>query len=130
MKKFGWHIIHRFDGNPDWKELNELIQFDSGVEEPYCETEEDYNQAVREGWIKYDGKETTIWCDGEYEQPEKFDKYRYDQEYIKKNMKRVLITFNRNNPQDMQLVEWMEKQPGSMTGYMKRLIREDMKKDR
>lgn len=68
MKKFGWHIIHRFDGNPDWQELNRLIQFDSGVEEPYCETEADYQQAVREGWIKFDGKETTVWADGEYEE--------------------------------------------------------------
>ena len=67
MKKFGWHIIHRFEGNPDWQELNRLIQFDSGVEEPYCETEDDYKQAVKEGWIKFDGKETTVWADGEYE---------------------------------------------------------------
>lgn len=57
---------------------------------------------------------------------DKFDKYRYDQEYIKKNMKRVLITFNRNNAQDMHLVEWMEQQPGSMTKYIKQLIRKDM----
>jgi hypothetical protein len=57
---------------------------------------------------------------------DKFDKYRYDQEYIKKNMKRVLITFNLNNAQDMHLVEWMEKQPGSMTKYIKQLIRKDM----
>lgn len=68
MRKYGWHIIHKFKGHPDWKKLNELIRFDSGIEEPYCESEEDYNQAVKEGWIKFDGKETTIWCDGEYEE--------------------------------------------------------------
>lgn len=67
MTKFGWHIIHQFAGNPTWEELNKLIAFDSGVEEPYCETEEDYKQAVKEGWIKYDGKTTTVWEDGEYE---------------------------------------------------------------
>ena len=27
MRKYGWHIIHRFKGNPDWKKLNELIWF-------------------------------------------------------------------------------------------------------
>lgn len=125
MKKFGWHIIHRFNGNPDWQELNDLIRFDSGVQEPYCETEDDYNQAVREGWIKFDGKETTIWADGEYEE-EPDRKYSYDQDYIKKNLKRVLITFNRNNPSDMAIAEWIDKQPFSKNQYIKQLIRKDM----
>lgn len=66
-RKYGWHIIHRFAGNPTWQELNEMIRFASGVEEPYCETEEDYKQAVKEGFIKFDGQTTTIWCDGEYD---------------------------------------------------------------
>lgn len=65
MTKNGWHIIHKFPGNPSWQELNDLIRFDSGVEEPYCEDEDAYNQAVREGWIRYDGTTTTVWCDGE-----------------------------------------------------------------
>lgn len=125
MKKFGWHIIHRFNGNPDWQELNDLIRFDSGVQEPYCETENDYNQAVREGWIKFDGKETTVWADGEYEE-EPDRKYSYDQDYIKKNLKRVLITFNRNNPSDMAIAEWIDKQPISKNQYIKQLIRKDM----
>ena len=62
----GWHIIHRFHGQHTWQELNDLIRFDSGVSEPYCETEEDYNKAVKEGWIEFDGKDTIIWCDGSY----------------------------------------------------------------
>lgn len=62
----GWHIIHKFPGNHAWQELNDLIRFDSGVEEPYCETEEDYSKAVSEGWIEFDGKDTIIWCDGSY----------------------------------------------------------------
>lgn len=61
--KSTWRIEHRFPGKHDWKELNNLIRFDSGVEEPYCETEEDYNRAVKEGFIKFDGKETTVWVD-------------------------------------------------------------------
>ena len=24
-RKYGWHIIHRFAGNPTWQELNDLI---------------------------------------------------------------------------------------------------------
>lgn len=62
----GWHIVHKFPGKHAWQELNDLIRFDSGVEEPYCETEEDYNKAVSEGWIEFDGTDTIIWCDGSY----------------------------------------------------------------
>ena len=58
-----WTPIHRFVGKPGWQELNELISEDSGVEEPYCETEEDYRRAVRDGFIKYDGYYTTIYED-------------------------------------------------------------------
>ena len=63
IKPSGYKAIHRFAGNPGWQELNELIRFDSGVQEDYCETEEDYIQAVREGFIKYDGYYTTIYED-------------------------------------------------------------------
>lgn len=68
MKKIGWHIIYRFPGNPDWEQLNDLISFETGSDVPFFETEEDYNQAVSEGFVKFDGKETAIWCDGEYEE--------------------------------------------------------------
>ncbi len=66
VRKTGWHIIHRFPGRHDWTELNNLIRFDSGVDEPYCETEEDYQRAVKEGWIEFDGTDTIVWADGEY----------------------------------------------------------------
>ena len=56
--------IHRFSGNPaDWQQLNRWIEFDSGVTEPYCESEADYIQAVRDGFITFDGYYTTIWED-------------------------------------------------------------------
>lgn len=55
--------IHRFAGRQDWQKLNELIEFDSGVEEPMYETEEDYKRAVRDGFVTYDGYYTTIWED-------------------------------------------------------------------
>ena len=126
-RKMGWHIMHRFEGNPDWQELNRLIAFDSGNDEPYCGSEEDYQQAVKEGWIKFDGKVTTVWADGEYEEPDD-RKYAYDQEYIKKNLKRVLITFNQNSKADMDIYEWLNQQTGSKVAYIKSLILTDMKK--
>ena len=58
-----WRIAHIFNGKHTWQELNELIRFDSGVEEDYCETEEDYIQAVKDGFIKFDGNNTTIYID-------------------------------------------------------------------
>lgn len=61
--KTAFRMIHSFDGAYTWKELNDKIRFDSGIEEPYCETEEDYNRAVKEGFIKFDGKQTTVWVD-------------------------------------------------------------------
>ena len=63
QKPTGWTAIHRFVGKPGWQELNDLIREDSGVQEDYCETENDYKQAVLEGFIKYDGYYTTIWED-------------------------------------------------------------------
>lgn len=63
IKPSGYTVIHRFAGNPGWQELNELIRFDSGVQEDYCETEDDYKQAVRDGFIKFDGYYTTIYED-------------------------------------------------------------------
>ena len=63
LQPSGYRAIHRFPGNPDWQKLNELIRFDSGCDEDYCETEADYQQAVRNGFIKYDGYYTTIYVD-------------------------------------------------------------------
>ena len=55
--------IHRFAGRHNWQDLNHLIEFDSGVNEPYCETEDDYNRAIRDGFISFDGYYTTVWED-------------------------------------------------------------------
>lgn len=59
----GYRAIHRFAGSPDWETLNELIRKDSGCEEDYCETENDYRQAVHDGFITFDGYYTTIYVD-------------------------------------------------------------------
>ena len=64
IRKTAWTPVNRFAGNPTWQELNKLIAFDSGVDDlHYCESEEDYKQAVKEGWITYDGYYTTVWRD-------------------------------------------------------------------
>ena len=58
-----WRVIHTFNGNPGWRELNKLIRQDSGVEEPFFNSIEEYQQSVKEGFVKYDGRKTTVWLD-------------------------------------------------------------------
>lgn len=53
-------------------------------------------------------------------------KYGYDQAYLKDNIFKVSVTFNRQNPTDTVLLEWLNAQPGSKVAYIKRLISEDM----
>lgn len=57
----------------------------------------------------------------------KEDKYVYDKAYNQENVTRVTIVFNRRIAEDMMLMEWLKKQPEGRNGYMKRLMREDMK---
>lgn len=52
-------------------------------------------------------------------------KSAYNQEYNKKNIIQKLITFNRNNPEDMKILEYL-KSKKSAAGYIKGLIRIDM----
>lgn len=63
QERHAFRPIHRFAGRQDWQNLNEMIEFDSGVEEPMYETEDDYKRAVRDGFVTYDGYYTTIWVD-------------------------------------------------------------------
>lgn len=65
-RKDGWHIVHSFDGRLDWEALNAAIAFDSGIDEPYCDTEEEYKQGIRDGWIRFENGKTNIYADGEY----------------------------------------------------------------
>ena len=57
-----------------------------------------------------------------------FDKRAYDKDYIEKQLVRVAISFNRNKPEDMDMLEHMRKQPEPMAAYIRRLIRDDMQK--
>lgn len=53
-----------------------------------------------------------------------FDKAQYDMEYARQHVKRKHIPFNVTNPDDMELLAWLEQQ-GNVTQYIKGLIRAD-----
>ena len=53
-------------------------------------------------------------------------KYGYDQEYLKKNVTVINITFNKRKKEDNELLDWLNCREGSRVSYIKRLIREDM----
>lgn len=56
-----------------------------------------------------------------------FNKIKYDIEYTKAHIKCKRIPFNDMIDDDKELLEWLENQ-GNVTQYIKKLIREDMKK--
>lgn len=58
-----WTAIHTFNGNPDWQELNELIKSEDGNEEPFFSDIDEYQRSVKEGFVTYDGRKTTVWLD-------------------------------------------------------------------
>lgn len=55
-----------------------------------------------------------------------FDNKVYQNEYHKA-MKTKLLSFNPSSPEDMELWEYLQSK-GNVTGYIKKLIREDMQK--
>ena len=58
-----WNVLCRLEGQyMDYETLNAAIERETGC--PYLESEEDYKQAIKEGFITYDGYYTTIWIDG------------------------------------------------------------------
>ena len=58
--------------------------------------------------------------------PEKFDQAEYIKRYQRENRIEKKITFNRNNPLDMQLLDWLTSRPEGMVSYIKSIIRSDM----
>jgi hypothetical protein len=56
-----------------------------------------------------------------------FDKATYDQEYHRQNLTQKKINFNRQNDEDRQLLEHLDKQ-NNVSMYIKGLIREDIDK--
>ena len=59
---------------------------------------------------------------------EKFNQAEYIKEYQRENRITKKVTFNRKNPDDMVMVEWLDNRPEGIVQYLKRLIREDMEK--
>lgn len=56
-------------------------------------------------------------------------KRAYDKEYINKNIVMKSLSFNENDPEDMEIFYWIQsKGKRNGTKYIKDLIREDMKK--
>lgn len=55
-------------------------------------------------------------------------KAQYDMAYARKNIRRKEIPFNLTQPDDEKLFLWLEGKE-NVTGYIKSLIREDMKKN-
>jgi len=58
----------------------------------------------------------------------KEEKYSYDQNYLRQNVVAVNITFNRQKPDDMVILDWLNSRKESKVAYMKRLIISDMEK--
>ena len=56
-----------------------------------------------------------------------FDQNAYVQQYIKEHIKRRLIPFNMDKPEDKAIWDWLEGMD-NITEYIKRLIRDDMKR--
>ncbi len=54
-----------------------------------------------------------------------FDKSAYDKEYAKQHVVRKQLPFNRLNPDDQRLLQWLDSQP-NLTRYLKALIAADM----
>lgn len=59
-----------------------------------------------------------------------WDKKSYDAEYYKKNIFCKRLPFNRSIPEDMELLDFLERQQPNATQYLKQLIRKDMERQR
>jgi uncharacterized protein YfaT (DUF1175 family) len=63
-----------------------------------------------------------------------FDNYQYQQQYIKENLKFVNVPFNSKSPEEMMLYDYLNEHTKETSekkaAYIKRLIREDMEKNK
>lgn len=55
-----------------------------------------------------------------------FDQTKYIEGYLKSNIKQVRVSLNKKH--DAEMIAWLEKQ-GNASGYIKRLIMQDMQKE-
>lgn len=56
-----------------------------------------------------------------------FDKSTYDQQYAREKLARKMVPFNREH--DADALAWLEHIDEPFAAYVKRLIREDMKRN-
>ena len=54
-----------------------------------------------------------------------FDKSSYDVEYSRNNVMRLFLSFNRNKPEDVDLLDFARSH-GNVTAYIKGLIKADL----
>ena len=50
----------------------------------------------------------------------------YSVEYHKKNIVHRCIVINKNNPDDQNILDWIDSQREATSPYLKRLVQEDM----
>ena len=58
----------------------------------------------------------------------KANKYEYDQKYSKTNIKRVQVSFNFQNDEDIKIYDFLNDIKISKNRYIKNLIKNDMKR--
>lgn len=51
-----------------------------------------------------------------------FNQLEYIRGYVREQIVYKKLSLNRGNPEDMKLLEWIEKQPEGVSAYLKRLI--------
>lgn len=57
---------------------------------------------------------------------DKFNQTEYIKKYHRECRIEKKVTFNRNSPEDMALLDWLTSRPDGMVQYIKSLIRADM----
>ena len=57
-----------------------------------------------------------------------FNKKEYDLQYMKDHIRRRLLPFNMDKPEDKAMWEWLDK-ADNITEYIKQLIKDDMTKE-
>lgn len=66
--KHGWHAWFTFPGILTREELALAIAEETGIDEPFsfCEDDESYERAQKEGWVAFENGNTVVYEDGEY----------------------------------------------------------------
>ena len=62
------------------------------------------------------------------EEKSTFDQMKYIKEYNRQHISYRKISFNDQNPEDKMIQEWIDTRKETTSSYLKRLVKEDMKK--